>query len=92
MTLPRDEGLTAEELAVWRMLQRAQVRIARRLEAELLVAHGLPLASYEVLARLAEATPTYLRGVKSQFLDLLGAGDVGEVRALLARLDVTDAC
>ncbi|NUO98216.1 MAG: MarR family transcriptional regulator, partial [Nonomuraea sp.] len=42
--------------------------------------------------RLAEATPTYLRGVKSQFLDLLGAGDVGEVRALLARLDVTDAC
>ncbi|MFI9594097.1 MarR family winged helix-turn-helix transcriptional regulator [Nonomuraea sp. NPDC052265] len=153
MTLLRDEGLTAEELAVWRMLQRAQVRIARRLEAELLVTHDLPLASYEVLAhlaeapgrrlrmndladrvllsrsgltrlidrlqrhglvgreacsddarglfavltgpgaaRLAEATPTYLRGVKSQFLDLLGAGDVGEVRALLARLDVTGAC
>ena len=61
MTLLRDEGLTAEELAVWRMLQRAQVRITRRLESELLVAHDLPLASYEVLMQLAEAAGRRLR-------------------------------
>ncbi|TMR95523.1 MarR family winged helix-turn-helix transcriptional regulator [Nonomuraea basaltis] len=149
MTLLRDEGLTVEELAVWRMLQRAQVRITRRLEAELLVAHDLPLASYDVLmqlaeaperrlrmndladrvllsrsgltrlidrlqrdglvsreacaddarglfavlteaggARLAEATPTYLRGIRTQFLDMLDAGEIGQVRAMLAKLDV----
>ncbi|MFI6788537.1 MarR family winged helix-turn-helix transcriptional regulator [Nonomuraea sp. NPDC050383] len=153
MTLLRDESLTAEELAVWRMLQRAQVRITRHLEAELLDAHDLPLASYDVLsqlaeapgrrlrmndlagrvllsrsgltrlidrlqrdglvsreacesdarglfavltdagaARLAEATPTYLRGVRAQFLDVLGPGEVTRVRELAARLaEVTGA-
>ncbi|MGN9840912.1 MarR family winged helix-turn-helix transcriptional regulator [Nonomuraea sp. H19] len=152
MTLLRDEGLTVEELAVWRMMQRAQVRITRHLEAELLDAHDLPLASYDVLmqlaetperrlrmndlanrvllsrsgltrlidrlqrdglvsreacaddarglfavltdrgaARLAEATPTYLRGIRSQFLDLLGAGEIRQIRAMLAKLDVNGA-
>ncbi|MFI7126340.1 MarR family winged helix-turn-helix transcriptional regulator [Nonomuraea sp. NPDC050153] len=152
MTLLRDEGLTAEELAVWRMLQRAQVRITRHLEAELLVAHDLPLASYEALMqlveaperrlrmndlagrvllsrsgltrlidrlqrdglvsreacaddarglfavltdlgarRLAEATPTYLRGVRTQFLDLLGAEEITRIRAMVAKLDVSGA-
>ncbi|MEU6717735.1 MarR family transcriptional regulator [Nonomuraea sp. NPDC046802] len=147
MTLLRDEGLTVEELAVWRMLQRAQVRITRHLEAELLVAHDLPLASYEVLMQLAEAperrlrmndladrvllsrsgltrlidrlqrdglvtrqacpddarglfavlteagadrlteaTPVYLRGIRTHFLDMLDAGEMGQVRAMLARL------
>ncbi|MEU6780685.1 MarR family transcriptional regulator [Nonomuraea angiospora] len=150
MTLLRDEGLTAEELAVWRMMQRAQVRITRHLEAELHVAHDLPLASYEVLVqlaeaperrlrmndlagrvllsrsgltrlidrlqrdglvsreacaddarglfavltdagaeRLAEATPTYLRGVRTQFLDLLGAEEITRVRAMVAKLDLS---
>ncbi|MEW1838283.1 MarR family transcriptional regulator [Nonomuraea angiospora] len=150
MTLLRDEGLTAEELSVWRMMQRAQVRITRHLEAELLVAHDLPLASYEVLVqlaeaperrlrmndlagrvllsrsgltrlidrlqrdglvsreacaddarglfavltdagaeRLAEATPTYLRGVRTQFLDLLGAEEITRVRAMVAKLDLS---
>ncbi|WP_246083835.1 MULTISPECIES: MarR family winged helix-turn-helix transcriptional regulator [Nonomuraea] len=152
MTLLRHEGLTADELAVWRMLQRAQVRITRHLEAELLVAHDLPLASYDVLmqlaeaperrlrmndladrvllsrsgltrlidrlqrdglvareacaddarglfavltergeARLAEATPTYLRGIRTQFLDMLGPDEIGEVRSMLAKLDITGA-
>ncbi|MGV9376842.1 MarR family winged helix-turn-helix transcriptional regulator [Nonomuraea sp. NPDC003707] len=152
MTLLRDERLTAEELAVWRMMQRAQVRITRHLEAELLVAHDLPLASYEVLVqlaeaperrlrmndlagrvllsrsgltrlidrlqrdglvsreacandarglfavltdagaeRLAEATPTYLRGVRTQFLDLLGAEEITRVRAMVAKLDLSDS-
>ncbi|WP_433515696.1 MarR family winged helix-turn-helix transcriptional regulator [Nonomuraea sp. CA-143628] len=166
MTLLRDEGLatgrttgttgpiglSAEELAVWRMLQRAQVHITRHLEAELLLAHGLPLASYDVLtqlaeapdrrlrmndlagrvllsrsgltrlidrlqrdglvareacasdarglfavltdrgaARLTEATPTYLRGIRSEFLDLLGPGEIRLVREMLAKLPITAA-
>jgi DNA-binding MarR family transcriptional regulator len=152
VTLTRDEGLTAEELAVWRMLQRAQVRITRHLEAGLLVAHDLPLASYDVLmqlaesperrlrmndlagrvllsrsgltrlidrlqrdglvareacpsdarglfavltdagaARLADATPTYLRGIRKEFLDLLGAEEIGQIRGMLGKLDLTGA-
>jgi DNA-binding MarR family transcriptional regulator len=147
VTLLRDEGLTTEELTVWRTLQRAQVHIARHLESELLVAHDLPLASYDVLtqlaeeparrlrmndlagrvllsrsgltrlidrlqreglvareacasdarglfavltdagaARLAEARPTYLRGIRAKFLDLLGPGEIGLVREMLAKL------
>ncbi|WP_308250870.1 MarR family winged helix-turn-helix transcriptional regulator [Nonomuraea rhizosphaerae] len=150
MTLLRDEGLTIEELTVWRMLQRAHVHIARHLESELLVAHDLPLASYDVLtqlaeaparrlrmndlagrvllsrsgltrlidrlqrdglvareacaddarglfavltdtgaARLAEATPTYLRGIRAKFLDLLGPGEIGLVRDMLAKLPIS---
>ncbi|WP_327089553.1 MarR family transcriptional regulator [Nonomuraea sp. NBC_01738] len=147
MTVLRDEGLSLQELAVWRALQRAQVRVTRHLEAELLVAHDLPLASYDVLmqlaeaperrlrmndladrvllsrsgltrlidrlqrdglvareacasdarglfavltdegeVRLAEATPTYLGGVRSQFLDHLDPGDLRQCRAMLAKL------
>jgi len=150
VTLQRDEGLTTEELTVWRMLQRAQVHITRHLEAALLVAHGLPLASYDVLtqlseapgrrlrmndlagrvllsrsgltrlidrlqrdglvareacasdarglfavltdrgaARLTEATPTYLRGIRSEFLDRLGPGEIHLVREMLAKLAIT---
>jgi DNA-binding MarR family transcriptional regulator len=150
VTVPREESLSAGELAVWRMLQRAQVRIARHLEGELLVAHDLPLASYEVLvqlaespgrrlrmndladrvllsrsgltrlidrlqrdglvrreaceddarglyavlsdrgaARLAEATPTYLRGVRTQFLDLMEDEEIAQVRMMLAKLHLS---
>ncbi|MEU6742337.1 MarR family winged helix-turn-helix transcriptional regulator [Streptosporangium sandarakinum] len=46
---------------LWRMLQRAQARITRALEAELLVGHDLALASYDVLTRLAEAPGRRLR-------------------------------
>lgn len=147
MTVLSGEGLSTEELVVWRMLQRAQVRITRHLEAELLLGHDLPLASYDVLLqlaeaperrlrmndladrvllsrsgltrlidrlqrdglvereacesdarglfavltdagedRLAEATPTYLRGIRSQFLDSLDASDIERCRAMLAKL------
>lgn len=151
MTVLRDEGLSVQELSVWRMLQRAQVRITRHLEAELLVAHDLPLASYDVLlqlaeaperrlrmndlagrvllsrsgltrlidrlqrdglvvreacasdarglfavltdegeVRLAEATPTYLRGIRSQFLDVLDAGELRQCAAMLAKLGLIE--
>lgn len=147
MTVLSGEGLSTEELAVWRMLQRAQVRITRHLEAELLLAHDLPLASYDVLLqlaestgrrlrmndladrvllsrsgltrlidrlqrdglvereacesdarglfavltdagvdRLAEATPTYLRGIRTQFLDSLDTTDIDRCKTMLAKL------
>ncbi|MFI6904230.1 MarR family winged helix-turn-helix transcriptional regulator [Nonomuraea sp. NPDC050394] len=151
MTVLPDEGLDARELEIWRALQRAQVRVARHLEAELLVAHDLPLASYDVLmqlaeaperrlrmndladrvllsrsgltrlidrlqrdglvareacasdarglfavltpegeVRLADATPTYLRGVRTQFLDPLSEEDLSRCRAMLAKLGLTE--
>ncbi|MEU9834418.1 MarR family transcriptional regulator [Streptosporangium sp. NPDC048047] len=43
------------------MLQRAQARITRALEAELLLGHDLALASYDVLTRLAESPDRRLR-------------------------------
>ncbi|GAA4098353.1 MarR family winged helix-turn-helix transcriptional regulator [Nonomuraea soli] len=140
---------TSEELAVWRLLHRAQVQIAGRLEDDLMKAHDLPLASYEVLLRLSEApglrlrmndlahrvllsrsgltrlvdrlqreglvsreacesdarglyavltaqgkarveeaTPVYLRGIRRHFLDLLDPDDVGRCREMLAKLGV----
>jgi DNA-binding MarR family transcriptional regulator len=141
------ESVGSEELVVWRMLQRAQVRITRVLEADLLVEHDLALASYEVLlqlseaperrlrmndladrvllsrsgltrlidrlqrdglvereacasdarglfavltddgaARLAEAGPTYLRGVRAQFLDMLDADELRQCAVMLNKL------
>ncbi|GAA5077120.1 DNA-binding MarR family transcriptional regulator [Thermocatellispora tengchongensis] len=141
------ESISPEELAVWRMLQRLQVRVTRVLETDLLVAHDLALASYDVLsrlaeapgrrlrmndlaervllsrsgltrlidrlqrdglvareacaddarglfavltdagaARLAEATPTYLSGIRAQILDVLDATELRQVAAMLAKL------
>ncbi|WP_184756426.1 MarR family winged helix-turn-helix transcriptional regulator [Streptosporangium album] len=141
------EAVGSEELAVWRMLQRAQVRITRALEADLLVEHDLALASYDVLTqlsespdrrlrmndladrvflsrsgltrlvdrlqreglvgreacpsdarglfavltddgavRLAEATPTYLRGVRAQFPDILDTDELRRCAAMLNAL------
>ncbi|WP_242901082.1 MarR family winged helix-turn-helix transcriptional regulator [Actinomadura terrae] len=51
----------AAELVVWRTLLRAQVRIARRLQADLLAEHDLPLAFYDVLTHLGEAPGGKLR-------------------------------
>ena len=47
--------LTAGELRAWRGLLRAHACLARRLDAELDQAHGLPMTSYEVLHHLDEA-------------------------------------
>ena len=49
------DTLTAGELRAWRGLLRAHACLARRLDAELDQAHGLPMTSYEVLHHLDEA-------------------------------------
>ncbi len=48
-------GLTPDELAAWRGFLRAHARLVRELDAELVAAHGLPLAWYDVLVVLDEA-------------------------------------
>lgn len=52
---------TSRELATWRLFLRAHAQLTRTLEAELLAAHELPLASYDVLLQLAEAPDRRLR-------------------------------
>jgi DNA-binding MarR family transcriptional regulator len=53
--------LTPEQLTAWRLFLRAHARILRRLEADLLREHHLPLASYDVLVQLVEAPERRLR-------------------------------
>lgn len=48
-------------LASWRVFLRAHAVITRRLEAELLEEHDLPLASYDVLVQLVDAPGRRLR-------------------------------
>ncbi|GLW62282.1 transcriptional regulator [Actinomadura rubrobrunea] len=58
---PPSVPTSAAELAVWRTFLRAQVQISRRLQADLLADHDLPLGSYEVLTHLSEAPGGRLR-------------------------------
>lgn len=53
--------ITAAELTVWRTMLRAQVKISRRLQADLLADHDLALGSYDVLMHLGEAEGGRLR-------------------------------
>ncbi len=55
------EGLSAAELSAWRTFLRAHATVTRRLEAELVSEHELPLASYDVLVQLSEAPDRRLR-------------------------------
>lgn len=45
----------------WRSFLRAHATVVRRLEAELLAEHGLPLATYDVLVQLSESPGRALR-------------------------------
>ena len=55
------ERLTERELGVWRAFLRAHSQISRKLEAELVAEHDLPLGSYDVLLQLAESEGRRLR-------------------------------
>ncbi len=129
------------------MMQRAQMRITRSIESDLLESHDLAMASYDVLLqlseapyrrlrmndlagrvllsrsgltrlidrlqrdglverqacpsdarglyavltekgviRLGEATPTYLRGVRAEFVDRLTGDELGQCAALAVKL------
>jgi DNA-binding MarR family transcriptional regulator len=53
--------LAEGEIAVWKRFLRAHAKALRRLEADLMEAHALPLASYDVLVQLVEAPDRRLR-------------------------------
>jgi DNA-binding MarR family transcriptional regulator len=55
---------TDEQLLAWRTLLIAHAQLTRRLEAELIAEHDLPLASYDVLVQLAEADDRSLRMIE----------------------------
>ena len=55
------ERLSAAEIAAWRKFLRAHATVLRHLETELLEAHSLPLASYDVLVQLVESPEHKLR-------------------------------
>ena len=57
---PGRTGL-ARQLRVWRVFLRSHAVIMRRLERDLVSAHGLPLSWYDVLVQLAEAPGRRLR-------------------------------
>ncbi|REE95900.1 MarR family winged helix-turn-helix transcriptional regulator [Thermomonospora umbrina] len=53
--------LSPAELEVWRTLLRAQARISRRLQTDLLDGHDLALGCYDVLMHLGESPGGRLR-------------------------------
>jgi DNA-binding MarR family transcriptional regulator len=61
MAAEDSQGLKGDELAAWRGLLRAHDQLTRVLDADLSEAHGLPLASYEVLLFLANAPDGRMR-------------------------------
>lgn len=52
---------SARELAVWRSFLQAHATLVRRLEADLMAEHDMPLATYDVLVQLVEAPERRLR-------------------------------
>jgi DNA-binding MarR family transcriptional regulator len=59
---PREqEALSEGQLRAWRGLLRAHACMAKRLDAELEQAHGLPMSSYEVLHSLDDASGGRMR-------------------------------
>jgi DNA-binding MarR family transcriptional regulator len=55
------EGLCPAEQEAWRGLLRVHAGVLKALDAELDATHGLPLTSYEVLIRLADAPEHRMR-------------------------------
>jgi DNA-binding MarR family transcriptional regulator len=55
------DTLSPTALRAWRGLVRSHACLVKRLDAQLEAEHGLPLSSYEVLSRLAEAEECKLR-------------------------------
>jgi DNA-binding MarR family transcriptional regulator len=56
-----EESLSEGEVRAWRGLLRAHACLAKRLDAELEQAHGLPMTSYEVLHHLQDASGGRMR-------------------------------
>jgi DNA-binding MarR family transcriptional regulator len=64
----RSGRLTHAQIAAWRSFLRAHAAVTRKLEADLLAEHKMPLAWYDVMVQLVEAPSHRLR-----MTDLAGA-------------------
>ncbi|MFL6100149.1 MAG: MarR family winged helix-turn-helix transcriptional regulator [Actinomycetales bacterium] len=64
----RSGRLTHAQIASWRSFLRAHAAVTRKLEADLLAEHKMPLAWYDVMVQLVEAPDHRLR-----MTDLAGA-------------------
>jgi DNA-binding MarR family transcriptional regulator len=64
----RSVRLSRTQLASWRSFLRAHAEVTRKLEADLLAEHKMPLAWYDVMVQLVEAPDRRLR-----MTDLAGA-------------------
>ena len=60
-SIPQARLLSGPELRAWRGMLRAHAAMAKALDAQLEVAHGLQLSSYEVLMYLADAEDERMR-------------------------------
>jgi DNA-binding MarR family transcriptional regulator len=60
-TRTEPDRLEETELRAWRGLLKAHASLVKRLDAQLEAEHGLPLTSYEVLVRLADADDCKMR-------------------------------
>ena len=58
---PARRRRSATELETWRSFLRAHAQVVRSLEHDLMSAHELPLAHYDVLVQLSEAPGRQLR-------------------------------
>ena len=58
---PQTASLSERELQAWRGMLRVHSALTKALDAQLEVAHGLPLSSYEVLLFLADAPGQKMR-------------------------------
>ena len=81
----RRRRMTREELAVWRTFLRAHAQVVRRLEADLVTEHDLPLASYDVLVQLVEAPDRRLRMTELADLVLISRSGLTRLVDRLAR-------
>ena len=81
---------TAEQLLAWRTLLIAHAQITRRLEAELIAEHELPLASYDVLVQLAEAPGRALRMIELADRVLLSRSGLSRLVDRLVREELVE--
>lgn len=58
---PVTNGLDTAQMAAWRAFLVAHSMVSKVLEAELLLRHGMPLATYDVLVQLSETPEHRLR-------------------------------
>ncbi len=59
--MPTNTELITDKLVAWRLFLRSHSTITRRLDADLISAHGLTLHDYEVLVHLERAPESRMR-------------------------------